>query len=74
MQEYASPSGNFSGTTDQVEDWMHTVANEINQAVAYVDTVIVPEIRRESASAMRLLATQLENWADKLDPAGKRER
>jgi len=74
MQGYASPSGNFSATADQVEDWIHTVANEINEAVAYVDRVVVPEVRRESASAMRSLAAQLEAWADKLDPAGKRER
>ena len=75
MQGYASTGADFgSRTADQVEDWMHSASEELRHAVTYVDTVIVPEVRRESAAAMRMLAAQFEQWADKLDPAGKRQR
>jgi hypothetical protein len=69
MNAYASSADNFSR---QFEEFMTGVTDEMRHAVAYVDAVIVPEIRRESGSAMRTMAIHLERWADKLDPNGKR--
>ena len=42
---------------------------EIRHAVSYVDTVVVPEVRRESAGVLRVLATQLNRLADHIDAA-----
>jgi hypothetical protein len=69
MNAYASSSQDFS---HQVEDFMDAVCNEVRHAARYVDTVIVPEVRRESGGALRTLAIHMERWADKLDPMGAR--
>jgi hypothetical protein len=69
MNAYASSAENFSR---QFEEFMAGVSGEVRHAVHYVDAVIVPEIRRESGSALRTMAVHLDRWADKLDPNGKR--
>lgn len=69
MQGYTSTSEDFSR---RVEDWMDAATHELRHAARYVDTLVVPEVRREAGGALRLLAGHMESWADKLDPAGKR--
>ncbi len=51
---------------------MDAATHELRHAARYVDTLVVPEVRREAGGALRLLAGHMESWADKLDPAGKR--
>ncbi len=70
MDASASTSERFSR---EFEDAMDTLGEELRQAVAYVEAVIVPQVRRESAGALRVLAGHLERLADKLDPDGKRD-
>jgi len=73
MNAYASPTA--SPTEDlnrQMEELMQTLGAELRHAVAYVDSVVIPELRRESGGALRGAAVHLERWADKLDPEGKR--
>ena len=65
MNAYASSGDVFSR---RVEEWMENAQVEIRHAVAYVDRVIVPEVRREGAGAARVLARHLERLADKLHP------
>ena len=65
MHAYAAPSDDFS---HRLEDLMDTLSAEMRHAVAYVDAVVVPEVRRESSGALRLLASHLERLADKLHP------
>jgi len=43
------------------------------RAVAYVDRVMVPEVRREAGGAARLLAVHLERLADRLHPLPERD-
>jgi hypothetical protein len=69
MNAYTSSADSFS---HQFEDFITGVTEEVRHAVAYVDAVIVPEIRRESGGALRTMAIHLERLADKLDPNGKR--
>ncbi len=49
---------------------MDSATDEARHAAAYVDTVIVPEVRREVAGAARTVAYHLERLAEKLDPQG----
>lgn len=65
MNAYASYGGGFGRS---VEEAMESVETEIRHAVAYVDRVVVPEVRRETAGAARMLARHLERLADRLDP------
>ena len=68
MNAYANPGQNFNRT---VEDIFEKVEAETRQAAAYFDRVIVPQIRHESGSALRLLASHMVRLADHIDPAGK---
>jgi hypothetical protein len=70
MTAYASSQEEFN---QRLNDLFTHVREELRYAVNYVDSVVVPEIRRESATAMRATAIHLEQWADKLDPQGRRD-
>ena len=79
MNAYAGPGTGFSDFGRSVDEWLDRAKAEVRQAVAYVDQVIVPEVRHETGGAMRTVAVHLERWADrldpvKLDPQGARER
>jgi hypothetical protein len=69
MNAYAPYADNFSR---QFEEFMNGVSAEMHHAAAYVDAVVIPEVRRETGSALRTAAIHLDRWADKLDPNGKR--
>ena len=71
MNAYASSNEDFNR---RMEDIFSSIRAEFRHAVNYVDKVVVPEVRRESGSAMRTVAVHLERWADKLDPDGMRAR
>ena len=70
MNAYASSNDGFGR---RLEDLMESVEAEIRQAVSYVDRVVVPEVRRETGGAARVLAVHLERLADRLDPLHARD-
>jgi phosphate uptake regulator len=65
MNAYTSADDSFSR---RVEEWVRNADAEIRHAAAYVDRVIVPEVRHELGGAARVLAGHLERIADRLDP------
>ena len=65
MNAYASSGDNFARS---IEHLMETVEVEVRHAVAYVDAVVVPQVRKESSTALRLLAKHMERLADSLHP------
>lgn len=67
MHAYATPEGSFGQRMEAL--WEH-VEEEFHHAVGYVDRVIVPEARRETGSAARVVARYLDRLADRLDPNG----
>ncbi|HEX4320964.1 MAG TPA: hypothetical protein VHZ52_08680 [Acidobacteriaceae bacterium] len=70
MNAYATSNDRFSRC---VEEFVENAGAEIRQAAAYVDRVIVPEARRETGSAARILAGHLERLADRLHPINDSE-
>jgi hypothetical protein len=42
---------------------------ELRHTIAYVNDAVIPQVRRESISAMRTLAETLRNLADRIDQA-----
>jgi hypothetical protein len=40
---------------------------EIRHAAAYVNAAVIPEVRRESISALRTISNTLRSFADRLD-------
>jgi hypothetical protein len=69
MQGYAAPEDSFRRRTVQLID---RVEAGVNRAVRYVDRVIVPEVRRETGSTARLLASHLDRLAERLHPADRK--
>jgi len=43
---------------------------ELRHAIAYVNDAVMPQVRRESISAMRTMADTLRNLADRFDQRG----
>jgi hypothetical protein len=51
----------------RLEEAMERIELELRQAVAYVNDAVIPQVRRESISAMRSVSDTLRNLADRLD-------
>jgi hypothetical protein len=61
----------------RLEELMKQVEVELREAVTYVNDAVVPQVRRESVSAMRALSEKLRDLADRIDretpPDSKRD-
>jgi hypothetical protein len=62
------PHDNHEAFRRSMRDLLNAVEVEFRQTVAYVDKVIVPEVRRETGTAARVLARHLNRVADHLHP------
>ena len=68
MNAYASPNNQSERFGPRLQALFESIEVEAREAVAYVDRVIVPEVRREAAGASRVLARHLVRFADHLHP------
>lgn len=50
-----------------LEDAMEAIERELRHAVTYVNDAVVPQVRRESITAMRSLSDALRNLADRVE-------
>jgi hypothetical protein len=55
----------------RIEEAIERIEAELRQAVAYVNDAVVPQVRRESISAMRNMADALHKLADRIDSRSK---
>jgi hypothetical protein len=51
----------------RLEEAMELIEMELRHAVAYVNDAVIPQVRRESISAMRTVSEKLRHLADRLD-------
>jgi hypothetical protein len=51
----------------RIEEAVELIEMELRHAIAYVNDAVVPQVRRESISAMRTLAQTLHSLADRMD-------
>jgi hypothetical protein len=51
----------------RIEDLIEQVDAEVGDAINYINDSVVPQVRRESISAMRSLSEKLRNLADRLE-------
>jgi hypothetical protein len=68
MNAYASPNDRSDRFGPRLQALFESIEVEAREAVAYIDRVIVPEVRRETAGASRVLAGHLVRLADRLHP------
>jgi hypothetical protein len=54
----------------RIEEAMELIEMELRHAIAYVNDAVIPQVRRESISAMRVAADTLRNLADRFEQQG----
>ncbi len=57
----------YGGVGRRIEEAVELIEMELRHAIAYVNDAVVPQVRRESISAMRALADTLRGLADRMD-------
>jgi hypothetical protein len=63
----SGPGPGPGGVGRRLEEAIELIEMELRHAVAYVNDAVMPEVRRESISAMRKVADTLKNLADRMD-------
>ena len=67
MSSIPPPGPPPGGVGRRIEEAVELIEMELRHAVAYVNDAVVPQVRRESISAMRKLSETLKNLADRMD-------
>ncbi len=65
MSTYPPPGP--GGVGRRIEEAVELIEMELRHAVAYVNDAVVPQVRKESISAMRSLAETLQKLADRVE-------
>ena len=66
----SNSSSNSSNSFDQrLQDAARRAEEELRRFVRYLDDEVVPEVRRNSSSALRTAAVHLQKLADNMDDA-----
>ncbi len=61
------PASGPGGVGRRLEEAMELIEMELRHAIAYVNDAVIPQVRRESISAMRSLSETLRNLADRIE-------
>lgn len=73
MGTYPPPGPGFAGFGRRIDEALELIELELRQAIAYVNDAVVPQVRRESITAMRRAADTLQNLADRFEGASNRQ-
>jgi hypothetical protein len=55
------------GVGRRLEEAVELIEMELRHAIAYVNDAVIPQVRRESVSAMRTVSDTLRDLADRID-------
>ena len=61
------PNWGGAGIGQRIDEAIELIEMELRHAIAYVNDAVVPQVRRESISAMRAAADTLRNLADRFE-------
>ena len=67
MGAYTPPGP--GGVGRRIEEAIELIEMELRHTIAYVNDAVIPQVRRESVSAMRTVSETLRNLADRIDQA-----
>ena len=62
-----NPGRGASGVGQRIDEAIELIEMELRHAIAYVNDAVIPQVRRESISAMRTAADTLRNLADRFE-------
>jgi len=67
MSTNKNPNWSGTGIGQRIEEAVELIEMELRHAIAYVNDAVIPQVRRESISAMRTAADTLRNLADRFE-------
>lgn len=67
MSTNNTPNWGGPSIGQRLDEAIELIQMELRHAVAYVNDAVVPQVRRESISAMRTAADTLRNLADRFE-------
>ena len=70
MSANYTPGPGAGGVGQRIEEAIELIEMELRHAIAYVNDAVIPQVRRESISAMRAAADTLRNLADRFEQRG----
>jgi hypothetical protein len=62
------------GAGRRFEEAIELIEMELRHAIAYVNDAVIPQVRRESITAMRAAADTLRDLADRFERGGNRSQ
>lgn len=71
MSAQNTPGSGPTGVGQRIDEAIELIEMELRHAIAYVNDAVIPQVRRESISAMRVAADTLRNLADRFEQANR---
>jgi hypothetical protein len=68
------PAPGSGGAGSRIEEAIELIEMELRHAVAYVNDAVVPQVRKESITALRTVASKLRDLADRFEQKGSPRR
>jgi hypothetical protein len=62
-----NPGPGVGGVGQRIEEAIDLIEMELRYAIKYVNDAVIPQVRKESISAMRSAADTLRDLADRFD-------
>jgi len=62
-----NPGTGASSVGQRIDEAMELIEMELRHTIAYVNDAVIPQVRRESISAMRVAADTLRDLADRFE-------
>ena len=73
MSAYPPPGPGVGGVGQRIEEAIELIEMEVRHAAAYINAAVIPQVRKESISALRNVANSLRSFADRLDAQQARQ-
>jgi hypothetical protein len=67
MSTNPPPRPPIGGVSARIEEAIELIEMELRHAITYVNDAVVPQVRKESISALRTVAGKLHELADRFD-------
>jgi hypothetical protein len=67
MSAYPPPGPGSGGVGRRIEEAVELIQMELRHTIAYVNDAVVPQVRKESISALRTMADTLRELADRFE-------
>ncbi len=72
MSQNNPPGWGAPGVGQRIEEAIELIEMELRHAIAYMNDAVIPQVRKESISAMRVAADTLLSLADRFEQQGSR--